>query len=126
MIAVKIVDTKQDSFVHGTYNGIEIITRKSNGYVNASKMVQVLRGTEDTHFNRFLRENKSWKEYLDAFKEKMSLAESGQAQKLTPSYYLKNVAPNRRLKNESTKEFYLDEKVQIENCIINQSRHVSN
>ena len=25
-------------------------------------------------------------------------------QKLTPSYYLKNVAPNRRLKNESTKE----------------------
>ena len=57
---------------------------------------------------------KSWKEYLDAFKEKMSLAESGQAQKLTPSYYLKNVAPNRRLKNESTKEFYLDEKIQIE------------
>ena len=37
MIAVKIVDTKQDSFVHGTYNGIEIITRKSDGYVNASK-----------------------------------------------------------------------------------------
>ena len=87
MIAVKIVDTKQDSFVHGTYNGIEIITRKSNGYVNASKMVQVLRGTEDTHFNRFLRENKSWKEYLDAFKEKMSLAESGQAQNLIEKCY---------------------------------------
>ena len=89
MIAVKIVDTKQDSFVHGTYNGIEIITRKSNGYVNASKMVQVLRGTEDTHFNRFLRENKSWKEYLDAFERRFSEG----VQKLTPSYYLKNVAP---------------------------------
>ena len=50
-------------------------------------MVQVLRGTEDTHFNRFLRENKSWKEYLDAFKEKMSLAESGQAQNLIEKCY---------------------------------------
>ena len=43
---------------------------------------------------------KSWKEYLDAFERRFSEG----VQKLTPSYYLKNVAPNRRLKNESTKE----------------------
>ena len=44
-------------------------------------MVQVLRGTEDTHFNRFLRENKSWKEYLDAFKEDFYLDEKVQIEK---------------------------------------------
>ena len=82
IIAVKTVDTKQDSFIHGTYNGIEIISRKSDGYVNASKMVQVLRGAkEDTQFRRFLRENKSWKEYLDAFKEDFYLDEKVQIEK---------------------------------------------
>ena len=59
------------NFETKTYNGVSIIVNTDDGYVNASKMVQVLRGAkEDTQFRRFLRENKSWKEYLDAFERK--------------------------------------------------------
>ena len=69
MIGVESLESKNETFVKGTYNGIEIISRKSDGFVNATKMVHVLRGTSDGQFRRFLRENQGWREYFDEFKK---------------------------------------------------------
>ena len=93
------------NFETKTYNGVSIIVNTDDGYINASQMC-----SSNGKKWRIYNKSKSWNQVKNAFERRFSEG----VQKLTPSYYLKNVAPNRRLKNESTKEFYLDEKIQIE------------
>ena len=53
-----------ETFTKGSYNGIEILRRDLGGYINATKLC--------SQFNkqfRKIQENKSWKEYLEAFTE---------------------------------------------------------
>ncbi|KAI5512647.1 hypothetical protein TVAGG3_0752620, partial [Trichomonas vaginalis G3] len=53
-----------ETFTKGTYNGIEVLRRDKDGYINATKMCQQFR----KDFRRLL-ENKSWEEYFKAFCE---------------------------------------------------------
>ncbi|KAI5508134.1 hypothetical protein TVAGG3_0684720, partial [Trichomonas vaginalis G3] len=53
-----------ETFTKGTYNGIEVLRRDKDGYINATKICQQFR----KDFRRLL-ENKSWEEYFKAFCE---------------------------------------------------------
>jgi hypothetical protein len=41
----------QIEFIKTSYNGIELIARKPDGYINASKMVMSLKGNEHSRLN---------------------------------------------------------------------------
>ncbi|KAI5526460.1 hypothetical protein TVAGG3_0279680 [Trichomonas vaginalis G3] len=53
-----------ETFTKGTYNGIEVLRRDKDGYINVTNMCQQFR----KDFRKLL-ENKSWEEYYKAFCE---------------------------------------------------------
>ena len=63
-IEQQIIKSNDESFTRGTYNGISIIVREKDGFINATHMCN--------QFSRRFRnilENKSWKQYIEAFKD---------------------------------------------------------
>jgi hypothetical protein len=68
---VKVVSNKE-SFTRGTYNGISIIVRDKDNYINATAMCN--------QFGRRFRkifENHAWQEYVEEFKKEYEVALNG-------------------------------------------------
>ena len=62
MNKVELLVSKNSEFIAGSYNGIEVIIRKSDGYINAKKLCK--------QFNKKFRkifENSSWQAYFNEF-----------------------------------------------------------
>jgi hypothetical protein len=64
----KIV-SNNETFTEGTYNGVPIIIRDKDGYVNATKMCNQF----DRKFKRIF-ENHAWQQYLHEFEKKYEVA----------------------------------------------------
>ena len=77
------VDGNIETFTKGTYNGIAILIRDKDGYVNATKLAALHSDNKRKNLKRFMK-SVEMKEIIEYWKE--------------------FEAPNRRLKNESTKE----------------------
>ncbi|KAA6360350.1 MAG: hypothetical protein EZS28_044123 [Streblomastix strix] len=56
----------QETFIKTTYNGIEIIARKSDQYVNASKLVMILKNNNRSYLSKLFN-TKNWQEYYSHF-----------------------------------------------------------
>ncbi|KAA6356973.1 MAG: hypothetical protein EZS28_047500 [Streblomastix strix] len=55
-----LIEDSQQTFIKTSYNGIEIIVRQSDGYVNVSKMVVALKHNERSRIASLFNSN-NWK-----------------------------------------------------------------
>ena len=62
MVEQQKISCNGENFIRGTYNGIEVLIRESDGFINATEMCK--------QFNRRFRkifENHSWQAYYEEF-----------------------------------------------------------
>ena len=62
MNKVELLVSKNSEFITGTYNGIEVIIRKSDGFINATKLCNQF----NKRFKK-INENHSWQAYYNEF-----------------------------------------------------------
>ena len=86
----KIIISNNEKFVNGSYNGISVLIRELDGFINATKLCKQFKK------NRIhkLFENQSWKEYLNEFKHE---------------YYREEVVPNSGEQIYELKKGYINE-----------------
>ncbi|KAA6367422.1 MAG: hypothetical protein EZS28_037051 [Streblomastix strix] len=77
----------QETFIKTTYNGIEIVIRKSDLYVNASKLVMILKNNNRSYLNTLFK-SKNWQEYYEHF---VLNHRENQGRKFSPQTFIKSV-----------------------------------
>jgi hypothetical protein len=83
---VKLLSNKE-SFTRGTYNGISVIIRDKDNYINATAMCNQF----GKRFRKIF-ENHAWQEYLEEFKEEYDIAQNGaMCQYMLRKGYLKKI-----------------------------------
>ncbi|KAA6399226.1 MAG: hypothetical protein EZS28_005244 [Streblomastix strix] len=79
-----VIEDSQQTFIKTSYSGIEIIVRKSDGYVNATKMVVTLKKSERSRIESLFK-SKNWIDFFDYFKQE--IAKDSSAKILAVDYY---------------------------------------
>ena len=68
-------NSNNETFVTGTYHGISILIRESDGFVNATKLCSQFKTNNGEQIRyRNITQNDTWNEFFDTYKEELGVA----------------------------------------------------